>query len=369
MPAQANPPTVHSKLARAYLLRNRPHLRPRSLLHESDHEEFEGKLAQIHSDLTKRQRSPWEGDVPSIYKPAGMNIERGSSAIPLIEQGRQQIQERGRQLKRALGHRRVKIIAPDLPRTIESAQILHETTHQPISEISPDWMTQRMGWMEGLPSDDIRKEKTRLRTSARDEVPPGMGPFSTQPGESTNQYLDRYLGKLRPLMRAFKKSPNQIVFLVNHYSGIKATSAALSQAKKEGKLGEGVLADHGIDQAEFLRHDGKPGDVHRLYLCSHGDWHLDTDFDLTKVKPGELPWGIYILRHGLTAWNEEAKPTDSKETSQNVPERPTGGLSVADQAKLRDNLKEIMKSPGFSRMPSQSRIKIQNARFQLEGAL
>jgi broad specificity phosphatase PhoE len=321
----------------------------------------------------KYREDPYDvSSVPSPFKPQGINIERGGSSIPLIDQGRRQIAARGRQLKKALGAHRAKIIAPDLSRTIETAEILHRETRQPITEISPDWMTQRMGWMEGLPSDDIRQEKIRLRSKARNEVPPGMGPFSTAPGESTNTFLDRWLGKFRPLLRSFKKDPHQIIILVNHYSGIKAVQAGFAKAKKEGKLSEGILPDLSIDQAEFLRHDGAPGDIHRVYLCSHGDFHIDDIFDLGKVKPGEMPWGIYIMRHGLTAWNEEAKPeaevkAADKQADSN--DAKSSGMSLEAQAKLRDNLRDIMRSPGYTRMPTQTRVKIQNARFQLESSL
>jgi broad specificity phosphatase PhoE len=324
--------------------------------------EFDNLAAKHEEGFRKWATSlPSLRPTPSPTIPQGINIERGSSSIPLIDQGREQIKALGHRLA-ARGKDQIKAIhAPNLPRTVETAQILARITGAPIKEESPDWQTQRMGWMEGMPSDEIRGEKTRLRRDAPDEVPPGMGPFSTEPGESTNQFLHRRLAKMDKLMQAYRKAyakdPDLIWIVINHYSGIKADEAWLKK---------GMPKDYSVDVDEFMRHDGDPGEVHRLYLCSHGDWHLQTSYDVPKE--GKLAPGIYVIRHGLTAWNEEAKVGAGKKDGKvegKVEKVDAPGLNLAEQAQIHANLREVMRTPGWTRLPSTHREKIQSARLAL----
>ena len=60
-----------------------------------------------------------------------------------------------------------------------------------------------------------------------------------------------------------------------------------------------------LDNVELLRHDGAPGDIHRLYLTPTGVWKIEK-FDANNQVP-PLPPGIYVIRHGLTPWNREAQ--------------------------------------------------------------
>lgn len=45
------------------------------------------------------------------------------------------------------------------------------------------------------------------------------------------------------------------------------------------------------------------------------------------------------------------------------------GLSIEEQAKIHHQLREVMRGRGYTRMPSEHRVKIQSARLALESKL
>lgn len=231
------------------------------------------------------------------------DIARGSSDIPLTAEGKAKLCEDGYQLSRLCGGdgrgRISKITTSDLQRTRESGQILQRCLGTTIplehnSNLDP-WY---QGWIEGQVVDPkVLAEMIRLQVDAPDETPPGRGPLSTHPGESFTNYKNRFLRTMIPIMERYKESllysPIREV-IVNHYRGIKVLESWTSN---------GTPKDQSLDLAELIRHDGAPGDIHRLYLTPTGAWKIEHFDAINQVPP--LPAGIYIIRHGATPWNKE----------------------------------------------------------------
>jgi broad specificity phosphatase PhoE len=229
------------------------------------------------------------------------DIARGSSDIPLTDQGRADLCADGCNLARLGrdGSKPTRITTSDLRRTRESGCIIQKClgTCTPLehnSNLDP-WY---QGWIEGQTvTPEVLAEMQRLQVDAPEDTPPGRGPLSTHPGESFNNYKQRFLRTMIPIMERYKESllysPIREV-VVNHYRGIKVLEAWTAK---------GTPSDMSLDLKELLRHDGAPGDIHRLYILPTGAWKIEM-FDANNQVP-PLPPGIYIIRHGLTPWNKE----------------------------------------------------------------
>lgn len=230
------------------------------------------------------------------------DIARGSSDIPLTPEGRSRICEDGCALSRLCGGdgagRVSRIYTSNLQRSRDSGEILQRCLGSNIpmehnSNLDP-WY---QGWIEGQVVDPtILAEMQRYQVKAPDDTPPGRGPQSTHPGESFNYYKQRFLRTMIPIMEHYKESlltpsPDRVV-VINHFRGIKVLQAWTAL---------GTPPDMRLDNAELLRHDGAPGDIHRLYINPQGDWQIDM-FDPASVEM--LPPGIYVIRHGKTPWNK-----------------------------------------------------------------
>lgn len=232
------------------------------------------------------------------------DIARGSSDIPLTTEGRGCICKDGCDLAHLSGGDGVgrvsRIYTSNLQRTRDSGEILRGclggcTPVEHNSNLDP-WY---QGWIEGqVVTPTVLAEMQRYQVDAPDDTPPGRGPISTHPGEPFNNYKQRFLKTMIPIMEHYKESlltptPDRVV-IVNHFRGIKVLQAWTAQ---------GTPPDMRLDNKELLAHDGAPGDIHRLYIDSTGKWRID-EFDSTAWDV--LPPGIYVIRHGKTPWNKES---------------------------------------------------------------
>ena len=231
------------------------------------------------------------------------DIARGSSDIPLTSDGKAKLCQDGCQLSRLCGGsgegRISRIYTGSLQRNKESGAILQKCLGTCIPlEQNANLDPWYQGWIEGQTVDPkILAEMQRLQTQAPDETPPGRGPLSTHPGETFNNYKQRFLRTMIPIMEKYKESQlsghSDRVVIVNHYRGIKVLQSWTNL---------GTPPDMRLDNAELLRHDGRPGDIHRLYIDSSGRWKIE-DFEAGAAQV--LPPGIYVIRHGMTPWNKE----------------------------------------------------------------
>ncbi len=298
---------------------------------------------------------------------------RGWADIPLLPAGVKQGQRNGQLLKQKGGA--YGIYTPSLRRSLQSAHATSQSSGIPIAESDPAWATRGWGSLDGQPLKDNLAQMIHYQKTEPDAVPPGGG-------ESTNQYFQRFLPKFHQLMQDVEASGEKAV-LINHHSGIKAIEAWFKA---------GMPQDYSADLHEFTRHDGEPGDAY-LISKKKGGWEIEP-FDLGGKEPIP-PASIILTRHGKTAWNGQAgesdegtkpggkdRPVVATPTSTAVAEatqpspaaagvqRPgPGGMSLDEQAAHYLQLRDIMRTPGFARMPSAARVKIQNARFALESRL
>jgi broad specificity phosphatase PhoE len=112
----------------------------------------------------------------------------------------------------------------------------------------------------------------------------GRGPLSTKDGESFNQFKNRALDATRAALADHE--PGEKTAVVTHYRNIRAIQAWLNA---------GAKANNDIDVNTMkAKGDSEPGDM--FYMHPGGK-------ALLKVDKADQP-GVYLIRHGATAWNE-----------------------------------------------------------------
>src|SRR5690349_21410733 len=179
---------------------------------------------------------------------------RGSSNIPLTQEGRQEMEKAGKLY--AEKGKVNDIYSSDLGRSIESSLILVKHTGAPL-HVSDKYQPWHLGGLEGQKTKDVLPLMLSYWHEKFNVAPTGMGPLSTRPGESAKTYSRRFLLAIQPILDKVKEG--KIIILVNHFRGIKLLQAWI-------KKGAPLSLD--FDHAELLRHDGDPGDAHRFYFDS-----------------------------------------------------------------------------------------------------
>lgn len=218
---------------------------------------------------------------------------RGSSDVPLTAAGHQQALERGIQFAQKGGLD--EIHTSDLSRAMHTARAISRFTHAPIVDVTDRLHPWHLGSLEGQPVTpeliDLQKELVKDRP---DHAVPGRGPLSIADGESFNQFKQRTLGKVQELLQRTATHPELKIGAVTHYRVKKIIDSWLRA---------GAQPDGTTDAEEMNRHDKLPtAGVDRL------SWNRDTGpemsaVDMTQNMP--LPGGIYLIRHGETAWNNQ----------------------------------------------------------------
>jgi broad specificity phosphatase PhoE len=325
----------------------------------------------VSSDTSSDFASPPQQitPAPDPQVPSGQDIVRGVSSIGLTPEGVSQMRAIGAQYAK---HGLDGIISSDLPRSIQSAQAVSEATGAPILDQTPAIATRAMGGLEGQPVKDVKDEIIRQQTTAPNYAPPGRGELSLRPGESTNQYNARFLPYMDNLAQAWRQLGGKSrIAVINHYTGVKTLEAYVAAGQPD---------DYSIDPDELQRRESKPGDAYRIDFRDLND---PKSMQITKTTPDDPAPGIFVNRHGMTAWNGEADGAQGEAPESSVQaaaplataagedqkELSQGGMSVQDQANHYRSLVDIMRTPGFSRMPKAARVKIQNARFALQSKL
>ena len=128
----------------------------------------------------------------------------------------------------------------------------------------------------------------------------GRGPKSTGDGESFNSFKNPLIGHNQSEISAFKSGQKRLN--VTHYRDIHAVKSWLMS---------GAAPDKSIDTA-FMKRKGteeeKPGNM----------FHLDPkSLKLSQTDYADKD-GIYLLRHGATAWNEKNRAVGSPSPNTGV---------------------------------------------------
>jgi len=223
---------------------------------------------------------------------SGQDIIRGSSDIPLSPQGLQEAHEIG--MKLAMKGGLDSIATSDLRRASDTAKIIAHHTHAPIVYNGPDLHPWHLGEMEGQPTEKVMDGIINHMEDHPDEAPKGRGPESTSDGESFNDFKRRGLTTFKTGLARLTMDPTKKDAYVTHYRMIK-----LAQAwQKEGGVG-----NDRIDK-EYMKTSGdEPGSVHRMYNDPRTQETKIQKVDLNDPSP--LLGGMYLIRHGATAYNKE----------------------------------------------------------------
>jgi len=215
---------------------------------------------------------------------------RGSSDIPLTQDGLEAAHTTAQQLARKGGLDR--ILTSDLGRTRTTAQILSHYTRAPITQVTPALQPWHLGSLEG---QQVTPEKIDLMNHLirhePDLAPPGRGPESTSDGESFNQFSGRVLPLFDQLLKEHVANPSERTGVVTHFRNKKLFEAWVRK---------GALPDYQIDPEEMTQEGGPPGSITRV----SSDPRVGIQFnDVDLRSPTQLPGGIYIIRHEKTPWN------------------------------------------------------------------
>lgn len=181
-----------------------------------------------------------------------------------------------------------KIVSSSLGRAKDTAAALKATNPDAAVHVSDELHPWRLGGHEGKPVDDVLPDMLdRIENRPGEQAPKGRGPLSTKDGESFNDFKDRSINATKAVLNDIQ--PGERVAMVKHYRNIRADAAWLAA---------GAKPDNSIDTKTMMeKGDSKPGDM--FYV------HPGTK-SLQKVAVADQP-GLYLVRHGATAWNEEDK--------------------------------------------------------------
>lgn len=209
---------------------------------------------------------------------------RGAADVPLNEKGQQQVEELAQHIQARGGLDRV--YTSPFARTSATAAAIHPT---PIAIEKLGDMAY--GKYEGHPSAEAIPAVNDYIKNHPNVVLPGTGAASGKPGESFDAYRTRVLGTVQDIMRATK--PEEKIGIIMNRRTIKTV---------EGWLARGAKPDLAVDAELATSHkqgESEPGDIWHMQK-QRGKWKINK-IDTNELKPFNP--GIYLIRHGLTAWN------------------------------------------------------------------
>lgn len=217
---------------------------------------------------------------------------RGSSDLPLTGNGIEQARTLAMKLAEKGGLDEIR--ASSMGRTIHTAKILSQYTHAPITDITDSLHPWHLGYLEGQPvTPEHLALQNHLISDNPDEALPGRGPQSIADGESFNTFKNRTLAYFKSAISRSAADPSRAIALVTHYRDKRLLDAWM----RKGMDPEGA-----IDGPTMTTKDENdtPSSVIRLHVDpSAGPQLSGVDLD----GPGKLQGGLYIIRHGETAWN------------------------------------------------------------------
>jgi broad specificity phosphatase PhoE len=175
---------------------------------------------------------------------------RGWIDVPLNKDGEKEAKEAAKELK----DKDIKVIyASDLKRTHQTAQALEDKLGIKM-QVTYNLRPWNLGQLQGEKTDDVRSEMNSYITErGKKKSPHG--------GESFDDFLQRYFGKLSKILDEAKET-GQNIAIVTHYRNLKAAEAWLAAGMKGDDLDLKVFKEDNI----------KPGDIIEWRLKG-GKWH------------------------------------------------------------------------------------------------
>ena len=255
------------------------------------------KPISTNSGLSQAARNIMNPLNQAVQNSAGKKIARvrGSADVPLTDEGAAQADERGQQFSARGGLD--QLVTSPLQRARNTAVAISRYGGTPI-HVDDRAMPWKLGIFEGEPVDDVKHMIGKLAVDHPNDKIPGRSAYSTTDGESFNDFTKRFLGGLMaPLMEAHAQDPRGKIGVVSHLRDVLAAKSWINNGARRDLQ----FDHHDINYETMTSAEDKPASVHRIY--PDGDkWKME-DEDMEDQKP-LLP-GIYMIRHGKTAWNAD----------------------------------------------------------------
>lgn len=219
---------------------------------------------------------------------------RGSIDVPLTSVGHQQALNTGIRLANKGGLDEIK--TSDLGRTIDTARSISRFTHAPITYVGKGLHPWHLGPMEGIPvTPELIQQTNDMVKLTPDEAITGRGEGSTEDGESFNDFKERTLKFLQGEIHKIGSNSQRKIGLVTHFRVKKLLDAWLRKgAQSDFTIDPDVMTDN--------TNDHTPAGVDRLVLDYNAGPQM---FGVDLNSNATLGGGLYLIRHGATAFNSE----------------------------------------------------------------
>lgn len=227
----------------------------------------------------------------------GTTINRGNSNLQkLSPQGEAESEEVGQKLAdKTPDGSPLKVVSSPAVRAEQTASAIEKASPSPVEHSDdPRLESWAQGNLEGKPRELVKDQINNLIRKNPGWKLPGKGALSTRPGESFDDFRQRYLSSIRGIMQQKANEPHKTLVVPTHSSGINLVHAWLAK---------GAPDDLSVNPEEMERPYGPPGSVVELKPDQHGKWSAN-ELDLNSREPID-PSAILLARHGMTPENKE----------------------------------------------------------------
>ena len=246
------------------------------------------------AEATAPQEVDSTGFHPALRPQGRLERFRGSSEVPLSSRGLDEGMRTGVDLARKGGLHELR--SSSMGRALQTAQLISRFTHAPITHVGDELHPWHLGALEG---HEVTPERVdfinHLVRQEPERAAAGRGPLSTRDGESFNSFKQRALTFMQSALRESAANPDRRIGLVTHFRVKKLMDAWMRK---------GAQDDLTIDDDLMTSNSGDhgTGGVTRIVNDPYaGPQAFNVDLD----SPSQLGGGIYMIRHGATAFNNE----------------------------------------------------------------
>jgi broad specificity phosphatase PhoE len=227
----------------------------------------------------------------------GIEVARGNSNLQkLSPQGESQAEEVGQKLAdKTPTDTPLKVVSSPAVRAEQTASAIEKASPATVEHSDdPRLESWAQGNLEGKPRELVKDQINNLIRQNPGFKLPGKGALSTRPGESFDDFRQRFLSSIRGVMQQKANEPHKTLVVPTHSSGINLVHAWLAN---------GAPDDLSIKPEEMDRPYGPPGSVVELKPDQHGKWSAN-ELDLNSRELID-PSSILLARHGMTPENKE----------------------------------------------------------------
>ena len=226
-------------------------------------------------------------------------IDRGSGTdssrlptSPLSGEGRDEAEALAKRVKTKGGFD--EIFAAELPRTLETAQILSEVSGSPLVYQGPALETWRIGGASGRPLEEIHDLLQRHVLEEPDKPLPGKSPDTGQPGESFDTFSRRGITAFNDLLNRWERKPERKLAAVTSSKVIKLGKAYVRDGAKDFRVDKSLMISKTIPSFgavdRFWREKGR---------VRSEPVNMKSD---APLKPG-----VYYIRHGAVEGSDKVQ--------------------------------------------------------------